>query len=289
MRNLQIRRGNKANIPRFELAELGYSIDTKELHVGNGDGTYATFIDDAQLDSSINAITSELDPNEKALQRALDDKVLFDNQAIDLNLIQNALFDIIINKAQAITSPEVATDYALASDASHVFMQNGLNYEKVYTGLLKSSAKTFTSTGEPILIKNGISKQKLLGFKITGKTVSGSAATQVVLVNNGISYPFYASESDKALNKVLTLGDLDTFELLLDGTGVLIRSGVKTVVPKSLMSVIITHETNLISVDSITAPTALEVVVVVNKITENQARIEALKAQKAVLATLLTS
>lgn len=288
MRNLQIRRGNKANIPRFELAELGYSIDTKELHIGNGDGTYATFIDDVQLDNSISAIASELDPNKKALQIELDNKVLLNNQKIDLNLIQSSDSAIVIDKIQAISSPDVSADYALASDSNYVLMQNGISYENIYTGLLKSAAKRFESTGEPILINNGIAKQKILSFKITGKTVSGAAATQVILVNNGISYPFYATESDKVINEVVVLGDSDTLELSLDGTGVLTKSGVVAVIPKSLMPVIATHETNLISVDSATPPTALEVTVAVNKVTENQARIEALKAQKAVLATLLT-
>lgn len=283
MRNLQIRKGLKINIPRFELAELGYSTDTKELHIGNGDGTYATFIDETQTDTKIEAIKAQLNLKKVALQRELDNKAQLDNQPVDLNFIQASESTNTITQVQVTTAPNNKQDYAFSSYSDLVTMQNGLTYEKVYTGLLKNSAKTFTSTGEPIMINNGIPKQKLLGLKISGQ------AAQVVLVNNGVSYPFYKSLSDKTNNKILALDTGDVLEILLDGTGKLTQSGVVTIIPKEIIPVIVTYETNCISLDSMNGPSALEVTLSVNKIEENQARINTLKAQVAQLAALLTN
>lgn len=52
-KNLQFRRGSKANLPKLLDGEPAYSLDSKELNIGNTDKTISTFIDKAATEQLI--------------------------------------------------------------------------------------------------------------------------------------------------------------------------------------------------------------------------------------------
>lgn len=57
---LQLRRGNKDDLPLLLEGEPGYNLDTKELNIGNKDGAATTFINKAQIDSIVTSLNNQI-------------------------------------------------------------------------------------------------------------------------------------------------------------------------------------------------------------------------------------
>lgn len=136
VKKLQFRRGLKKDLPELELAEPGYSLDTKELHIGNGNRTYATFIDEFQTASLLEALETTSETFKTAVKPAVTEKIKINGVATPLTVKANE---------QGIMS---LNDYALMASYQNLPFLLNTSYELL-------DWQDFESGGEPIIIPNG--------------------------------------------------------------------------------------------------------------------------------------
>lgn len=86
-KKLQIRRGNKADLPVLMEGEIVYCLDTHELVIGNSDGTNTCFINSDSISEAL-IYTNESDASIRTVKDALD-KLLYFNPSISLTGLGN--------------------------------------------------------------------------------------------------------------------------------------------------------------------------------------------------------
>lgn len=276
---LCIKRGISSDLLSLLPGEPAYSTDTKHLHIGNVTGDINSYINSDQIDSQVSSAQKEISARLEDTQTQIEEIIRCNGLITDINLSQKTqLNQLLIDKIN---------DSPLLMKSEHIVSNNVFNLEQTYTNLLKSSSFDFVSINGEINFNNGVQNSKPISIKIAGKTVQ-SSFVKAVLVNNGVSYPFYASLTDKINKKVIELGDGDTLEVSEDGRGVLIQNAATVVIAKEIMPAIVLQEDNLIYLDSNIAPSEFNIVAPINQIAHIEELLKTLEAKTSAVATLCT-
>lgn len=273
---LCIKRGVSSEIVSLFPGEPAYSTDARHLYIGNTTGPISSYLNSDQVDAQLTTTKKELVTQIDAYKMQLEELVRCNGVIDNIALSQKApnLIDK-INGASPLISSELTTSH------------NGLNLEQTYTHFLKSLSYDFPSVNGKINIHKAVENSKIISLKVTGQTTNLKPLT-LILVNNDTTYSFYASVADKKNNTPIELFSGDSFELLEDGTGILIKNGVTSTIPKELVPVILLEAENIIYFNSGTLPSEFNIIAPINQNAHIEEMLGLLEQRAASIATLST-